>query len=80
MKPFYKFSLTLFLFIVMLISCQQDGKRIRVVSMQDIKEWILPEYSLKSRHIRNEIDQLSQERPTMYADAFTTRYYKEKRW
>lgn len=78
MKPFYKFSLTLFLFIVMLISCQQDGKRIRVVSMQDIKEWILPEYSLKSRHIRNEIDQLAQERPTMYADAFTTKYYKEK--
>ena len=78
MRLFRKLSLTLPLFIVMLISCQQDGKQICVVSMQDVKEWVLPEYSLKSRHIRNEIDQLVQEEPTMYADAFTTKYYKEK--
>lgn len=71
-------KLPLLFFIVMIMSCQQDGKQFRIVSMQDIQEWVLPEYSLKSRHIRNQIDQLVQEEGKMYADAFTAKYYKEK--
>ena len=72
-------KLPLFLFFIMLIvSCQKDGKQTRIVSMQDIKEWILPEYSLKSRYIRDQIYQLTLEEPAMYADAFTTKYYKGK--
>ncbi|MBO4841609.1 MAG: L,D-transpeptidase family protein [Bacteroidaceae bacterium] len=71
-------KLPLFLFIAMITSCQQDGKQLHIASMQDIKEWILPEYSLKSRHIREQIYQLAQEAPAMYADAYTTKYYKEK--
>lgn len=78
MKLPHRFFLPLLLFITMLMSCQQDGKRVCVVSMQDIKEWILPEYSLKSRHIRDEIEQLVQEEPKMYADTFAKNYYKEK--
>ncbi|MBO7067871.1 MAG: L,D-transpeptidase family protein [Bacteroidaceae bacterium] len=46
--------------------------------MQDIQEWILQEYSLKSKHIRNEIELLTQEETKMYADAFTKKYYREK--
>ena len=71
-------KLPLFLFIAMITSCQQDGKQLHIASMQDIKEWILPEYSLKSRHIRDQIYQLAQEAPAMYADAFTIKYYKAK--
>ena len=64
--------------IVTLISCQNNDKKEQFVFMQDIQEWILPEYSLKSRHIRNEIEQLAQSEPKMYADSFTKRYYTEK--
>ena len=72
--------LLLFSLIVMFISCQKEnnGKQEQFVFMQDIKEWILPEYSLKSRHIRNEIGQLVQSEPKMYADAFTKKYYTQK--
>ena len=77
MKPFRTYFLFFFLF-VMFTSCQQNGKHDQFVFMQDIEEWILPEYSLKSRHIRNEIEQLTQEESKMYADAFTKKYYKEK--
>ena len=75
MKHSRKLPLLLF-FIMLIVSCQKDGKQIRIVSMQDIKEWILPEYSLKSKHIRDQIYQLAQEKQAMYADAFTTKYYK----
>ena len=77
MKHSRKLPLLLF-FIMLIVSCQKDGKQIRIVSMQDIKEWILPEYSLKSKHIRDQIYQLAQEKQAMYADAFTTKYYKGK--
>lgn len=79
MKPFHKHSI-LFLFIVLFISChQQNGKQEQFVFMQDIQEWILPEYSLKSKHIRNHIDLLTQDATKMYADTFAKKYYKEKR-
>lgn len=57
MKPLPFKQLLLFSLIVMFISCQKEnnGKQEQFVFMQDIKEWILPEYSLKSRHIRDEI-------------------------
>jgi len=73
-KPF----LLIFFLIVTLISCQENGKQEQFVFMQDIQEWILPEYSLKSRHIRNEIERLTLGEPKMYADIFTRRYYTEK--
>lgn len=75
MKPrLHKHSILL-LFIALFVSCHESGKQERVVFIQDIQDWILPEYSLKSRHIRNEIDQLIQEEAKMYADAFTKKYY-----
>lgn len=77
MKPFRKHSLFL-LVIFLFISCQEKGKQEQFVFMQDIQEWILPEYSLKSRLIRNQIDMLTQGETKMYADAFTKKYYKEK--
>ena len=66
------------LLFVTLISCQENGRHEQFVSMQDIQEWNLPEYSLKSRQIRNEIEQLTQGESKMYADAFTKKYYIEK--
>ena len=75
MKPLSPKHPILIFLIVLFVSCQENGKQQRVVLMQDIQDWILPEYSLKSRHIRNEIEQLTQEEPKMYADAFTKKYY-----
>ena len=77
MRLFTKYLFPIF-FIAMLISCQQNGKQGQFVFMKDIQEWILPKYSLKSRHIRNQIDLLTQKETTMYADAYTNKYYKEK--
>ena len=67
------------LFFVTLISCQENGRHEQFVFMQDIQEWNLPEYSLKSRQIRNEIEQLTQGESKMYADAFTKKYYTGKK-
>lgn len=75
MKPFLPKHLILIPFIILFASCQENGKKEVFVSMKDIQEWILPEYSLKSRHIRNEIEQLTQAELKMYADAFTKKYY-----
>lgn len=75
MKPLSPKHPILIFLIVLFVSCQENGKQQRVVLMQDIQDWILPEYSLKSRHIRNEIEQLTQDEPKMYADAFTKKYY-----
>jgi murein L,D-transpeptidase YcbB/YkuD len=77
MNPFRKYLFQIPL-IVLFTSCQQSSKQERIVCMQDIQEWIKPEYSLKSKHIRNEIDLLIQDETKMYADAFTKKYYKEK--
>ena len=71
-------KLPLLFLIAMIMSCQQDGKQLHIASMQDIEKWILPEYSLKSRHIRDQIYELTQEASAMYADAFTIKYYKGK--
>lgn len=79
MKLLIPKQLLIILLIVTFTSCQENGKQDQFVFMQDIQKWILPEYSLKSRHIRNEIAQLAQGEPKMYADAFTKRYYTEKR-
>lgn len=79
MKPLLLKHLLFIALIVMLISCQEkNGKHEQFVFMQDIQEWILPEYSLKSRYIRNEIEQLTQSESKMYADAFTKKYYTGK--
>jgi murein L,D-transpeptidase YcbB/YkuD len=75
--PLPKHLLFIFLFVT-LSSCQERGEQERFVFMQDIQDWIFPEYSLKSRHIRNEIEQLTQDHPKMYADAFTKKYYTER--
>lgn len=78
MKPFFPKHPLLLLLIALFVSCHESGKQERFVSMQDIQEWILPEYSLMSRHIRNEIEPFTQEDTKMYADAFTKKYYKER--
>lgn len=72
-----KYLLFIF-FIVFFSSCQKNGKQEQFVFMQDIQDWVLPEYSLKSKYIRNQISQLAQGKNAMYADAFTNKYYKEK--
>ena len=73
-----KHLLIIILLFVTLISCQENGRHEQFVFMQDIQEWDLPEYSLKSRQIRNEIEQHTQGESKMYADAFTKKYYTEK--
>ena len=73
-----KHPLIILLLIITLISCQENGRHEQFVFMQDIQDWNLTEYSLKSRLIRNEIKQLIQGEPKMYADAFTRKYYTEK--
>ena len=78
MKPSHKHSILIFL-IVMFTACQQKGEHTQFVYMQDIQEWVLSEYSLKSRHIRKETERLAQEEAKMYADAFTKKYYKGKK-
>lgn len=70
-------KLLFILLIATLISCQENGKQEQFVFMQDIQDWILPEYSLKSRHIRNEIEHFTQEGTKMYSDAFTKKYYRK---
>ena len=79
MKPLPLKHLLLISLIVMFISCQENNdKQEQFVFMQDIKDWILPEYSLRSRHIRNEIEQLTHSDPKMYADTFTKKYYAQR--
>lgn len=78
MKAYLPKQLILIPFTFIFMSCHENGKQEQFVFMEDIQEWILPEYSLKSRHIRNEIEQHTQDEVTMYADAFTHRYYTEK--
>lgn len=75
MKAFLPKHLIIIPLIGLLASCQENGRHEQFVFMKDIQEWILPEYSLKSRHIRNGIEQLIQTEPRMYADKYTRKYY-----
>lgn len=72
-------SLAYSLAITTLASCSfENSKLSESLSMQDIKEWISPEYSIHSNKIRQEIANLSTtEKTTMYADAFTQEYYAQ---
>lgn len=45
------------------------------VSVQDIEKWINPRFRLKSKLIREEIRRQCQQGGSMYADAFTRKYY-----
>lgn len=70
-----------FLFVALFSSCQSNGSDESLsVSREDIQEYDKPEYSLKSRHIRQGIQQLlDAEQAQMYADNFTRAYYRERR-
>ena len=69
------------LFAALFSSCQSGGKDDALsVSREDIRDYDKPEYSLKSRHIRQDIRQLlDAEQARMYADNFTRAYYREER-
>lgn len=69
------------LFAALFSSCQSNGKDDALsVSREDIRDYDKPEYSLKSRHIRQDIRQLlDAEQARMYADNFTRAYYREER-
>ena len=73
--------LSRFLFLplfALLYACHSNEREVELhVSMQDIKQWINPEYRLKNQLIRKEIGRLCQQGVCMYADSYTKNYYAE---
>jgi len=74
----YYFS---FLFVALFSACQFNDKDDSLsVSRDDLRDYDKPEYSLKSRHIRQDIQKILEgEHTQMYADNFTRAYYREER-
>lgn len=74
-------SITLLLTLSFCCGCHEDPReKSRTVSLDDFKAWNVEAYTLYSGRIRNEIARLSRQEDTgMYADAFTKRYYDNRR-
>lgn len=62
--------------LFMMVGCHERNTGVRPdISLDDFKEWNVPEYSLYSHRIRRTIDSLGREGIQMYADGYARKYY-----
>lgn len=64
--------------IVVLAACREDASSRRMLSLDDLCQWVVPEYAINGERVKQEImAQSEKERGKMYADAYARVYYNK---
>ena len=62
--------------LLLFVACGGSSRH-RVQSLEDVQEWVRPEYAIESEAVYNEIGQQVASQPVrMYADSYTRQYYQ----
>lgn len=69
--------LSLLFVLSLLVACRDGSARHRIQSLEDVQEWVRPEYALEGTAIWDEIEHQAKTLPRrMYADSYTQNYYQ----